>query len=221
VVRAFNRLIVDINRHIAEGLPYQGTVVDLGCGETPYRDIIERHAERYVAIDWPISLHGVQQVDVLADISQSLPLRDGSVDTVVAFQVLEHLPEPGVFLKECRRVLRVGGWLFLVVPFQWHVHEAPHDYYRFTRHGLEHLLGRAGFARPDISETTGFWQTCALKFNYYTNEHFARRGTRWLWRPIWWLTQTISPRLDALWPKPGETASYVVRATVQPTSASS
>jgi len=32
-------------------------------------------------------------------------------------------------LSECYRILKRGGGLFITVPFMWHVHEAPHDYY--------------------------------------------------------------------------------------------
>ncbi len=39
-----------------------------------------------------------------------------------------------------------GGTIWLTTPLTWYLHEEPHDYYRYTSHGLRYLLDRAGFA---------------------------------------------------------------------------
>ncbi|HUG39954.1 MAG TPA: class I SAM-dependent methyltransferase [Longimicrobiales bacterium] len=207
-----NALITRLNRTIAEGLPYRGTVLDLGCGDSPYRAEILARADAYIGVDWPESPHGLGNVDVLASLAAPLPFRDAAADTIVAFQVLEHLPEPQAFLSECRRVLRPGGFLCLTVPFMWGVHEAPHDYFRFTRYGLTHLLRRSGFAQMQIRENTGFWQTWVLKLNYHTARWLTPR-TRFVLAPLWWIGQRLAPALDRWDPHPEETASYTVIAT--------
>lgn len=208
---AYNSLIHSINERIAQQFEYVGTVIDLGCGTSPYRDLILRSARHYIGVDWPSSAHGARNVDVMADISSGLPFATGSADVVVLFQTLEHLRDPASCLRECRRLLRGGGRLYITVPFMWHVHEAPHDYYRFTRHGLAHLLETAGFRCLEIVETTGFWQTLALKVNYHTY-HRARRWQRPLLQPLWWLGQKVAPVLDRYDPHPEETVSYRVSA---------
>ena len=43
------------------------------------------------------------------------------------------------------RVLRPGGHLLLAMPFLYFVHQAPHDYQRLTRYGLERLFGDQPF----------------------------------------------------------------------------
>ncbi len=48
--------------------------------------------------------------------AQRLPLRDGSVDTVISCETLEHLPNPKAALAEFARVLSPGGRLFLTTP---------------------------------------------------------------------------------------------------------
>jgi len=107
--------------------------------------------------------------------------------------------------------LRSGGLLLLTVPFQWHVHEAPYDFYRYTRYGLMHLLRKAGFVDVEVVENTGFWQMWLLKFNYHT-VRYSRGPLKMIWVPIWWLNQTIAPALDRISPHPEETASYTVVA---------
>ncbi len=206
-----------VNDKVREHLPeLRGTVVDLGCGTRPYEADILAHAARYVGVDWNKTLHGLQ-ADVAADVSRPLPLRAGAADGVVAFEVLEHLPEPAMMLAEAHRVLAPGGVLLLSVPFQWWVHEEPWDFYRFTRFGLAHLLGKAGFERVVIQPTSGFWSMWVLKLNYQTARLIRgprplRALVRLLLIPFWWLGQVLAPLLDKVWPEERETAGYFVVA---------
>jgi SAM-dependent methyltransferase len=208
---SFNFLIERINQKIAQSLPYKGRVVDLGCGTAPYKADILKTADEYIGVDWENSLHDQGMVDTFANLCERLPFEDGFADTVVAFQVMEHLPEPGIFLSECQRILRPGGSLFLTVPFMWHVHEEPSDYFRYTRYGLDYLLKKTGFVDITIKENTGFWQMWVLKFNYHT-VRFSRGILKYFWIPIWSIGQHVSRVLDYFIQHPQETASYTVLA---------
>jgi SAM-dependent methyltransferase len=74
---------------------------------------------------------------------------------VFSSQVLEHVPDDRGVLRECARVLRPGGQLVLSVPFYWPLHEEPHDFRRFTNHGLRFLLQQAGFGRVVVLPDSG------------------------------------------------------------------
>jgi SAM-dependent methyltransferase len=206
-----NYLIHKINNSIAESLTYKGRVLDLGCGTSPYREIILKLADEYIGVDWKNSLHDQSNVNVFADLCKPLPFEDNYADTVVSFQVMEHLPEPLLFLQESFRILKSDGAILITVPFMWHVHEEPHDYFRYTKYGLEYMLNKAGFVDINIKENTGFWQMWILKFNYHT-AGFTPRPLKLLWIPIWWFGQIISPLLDKFDKHPQETASYTVIA---------
>jgi SAM-dependent methyltransferase len=194
----------------------EGVVYDLGCGIRPFEKDILEYADRYVGVDWSNTLHGLR-ADVVADLNKPLPIKDGAANTVVSFQVLEHLSEPQNMLNEAFRILRAGGQIFLSVPFQWWIHEAPWDYFRFTRYGLEHLFKKAGFVEIEVEAVSGFWSMWFLKLNYQTTRLVrGPRPLRLLIRtgliPFWWLDQTIAPLLDHFWPAEGETAGYFVTA---------
>lgn len=210
-MNSHNFLIHNINKKIAKSIDYDGEVIDLGCGIAPYKDYVLRSADSYVGVDWPTSFHRNSNVDVYANLVKGLPFSSGSFDTAISFQVMEHLPEPQLFLNEAFRVLKPGGKIIITVPFMWHVHEAPYDYYRYTYYGLQYLFNHAGFMNIEIKENTGFWQMWILKFNYYTAQHTPFL-LKFLWIPIWWLGQEVSPRLDSLNNHTGETASYTVIA---------
>jgi SAM-dependent methyltransferase len=193
-----------------------GTVVDLGCGTAPFREEILMHAREYIGVDWTNTPHA-SRATVVADLNGTLPFDDGMADHIVSLEVIEHLAEPTVMLREAARILRPGGQLTLSAPFQWWEHEAPWDYQRFTRHGLRYQLEKAGFVDIEVRNTTGFWSMWCLKLNY----QLARvpRGPGWvralLRAPLiafWWLNQAIAPMLDRVWPEERETAGYFVTA---------
>lgn len=208
-----NWLALNINNDAFNAItPFiKGRVIDLGCGAGQYKEDILKLANQYTGVDWQNSFHAESNVDVFADLTRTLPFEDGCADTIVSFQVLEHLPEPDFFLSECFRLLTSNGHILMTVPFMWHIHEAPHDYCRYTRHGIEYLLATRGFTDISIMENTGFWQMWVLKFNYHTLR-FARGPVKLFWIPVWWIGQVISRLLDKLEKNPQETASYTVSA---------
>lgn len=194
----------------------RGHVVDLGCGERHYESFLLEYANTYFGVDWTNSLH-CQMMDLTADLNQVIPLHDRSADTIVSISVLEHLSNPGMLISESFRLLRPGGWLILQVPFQWGIHEAPYDYFRFTQYGLRLLLSGANFEHIEIMPTTGFWTTWVLKLNYHSLRWL--KGPAWWQRtktamivPFWFGTQVLALILDRRKPNPEETQGYLVLA---------
>jgi SAM-dependent methyltransferase len=138
----------------AKALPAaQGTLLDFGAGGQPYRALFEAKVARYLAAD--IRPTPGRALDIVLEPEGRVPLADGGIDTVLSSQTLEHVPDPAFYLRECARLLRPDGVLILTAPMQWRHHEAPHDYFRFTKHGLQLLLARAGFAVEDMAQTGG------------------------------------------------------------------
>jgi SAM-dependent methyltransferase len=128
---------------VAAATPADARVLDVGSGNAPYRELFAH--TRYTTNDWSDSLHAdASRADIIAS-ADALPVHDDSFDLVVCTQVLEHVPEPLAVLQELARVLVSGGRLALTVPLLWELHEAPHDYYRYTEPGVRHLLAKAGF----------------------------------------------------------------------------
>lgn len=132
-------------------------VLDAGAGEGRYRPYF-RHA-RYVGLDLGVgdASWDYSRLDVVADLSE-LPFAQASFDAAINIVTLEHVREPARVMSELGRVLRPGGRLLLVAPQDWEVHQAPNDYYRYTRYGLQYLLQRAGFEAIQVEPCGGYFR---------------------------------------------------------------
>jgi SAM-dependent methyltransferase len=106
-----------------------------------------------------------------------LPFEDGSFDTVLSIQVLEHTPHPRQLVSEMARVLKKDGTLILAAPFSFRLHEEPHDYFRYSPHGLRELCSEAGLAIGHLEQVGSLWTLVGHKLNSYLALHVARIGS--------------------------------------------
>lgn len=214
-----NWLVYDLNDHYLSNHSalYQGTMIDLGCGESPYQTYFMQFIDRYVGVDWEGSNHTTKET-VLADLNELIPLDNDIADTIVSFSVIEHLYNPQQMLNEAYRILKPNGHIILQSPWQWWVHEAPHDYFRYSPYALKYMFEQAGFKNIMITPQAGFFTTWILKFNYFSTRFI--RGPKLLKKiitalaiPFWAAGQLVAPYLDKLdknWQ--AETIGFVVTA---------
>ena len=181
---------------------YKGVVYDLGCGQQPHRQFLLQFAETYIGVDWKTEDEGASP-DVVANLNEPLGISNQVADTVISFSVMEHLCEPQIMLNEAFRILKPGGAMVLQVPWQWWIHEAPHDYFRYSPYGLRYMFGKAGFDDVRIEAQCGFFTTWIVKFNYFTNRAITgpkpiRRFLKMFLLPFWYAGQVLAPYLDRL-----------------------
>jgi SAM-dependent methyltransferase len=122
----------------------KGRVLDVGCGNKPYKELFSFSEYIGVDIDNPGHDHSNEDVDVFYD-GKTLPFSENSFDSVITNQVLEHVFTPEKFLFEINRVLKSDGTLLLTVPFVWDEHEQPNDFARYSSFGLRYVLENSGF----------------------------------------------------------------------------
>ena len=129
------------------------SVLDIGCGATPYRDLFINSLHYHgLEIDRPRNRSN-PNVTFFYD-GVSIPLDDLSYDAILCSQVLEHSFEPEMLLHESFRLLKPGGSLFISIPFIWPEHEQPYDSQRFTLFGLQYRLNMTGFNHVKIKKSS-------------------------------------------------------------------
>jgi SAM-dependent methyltransferase len=107
----------------AAGQTVSGAVLDAGCGgggmplsfaeeadSVTAIDLVNRFGDAGVRLAHERSIHNLRflQADGLA-----LPFRDASFDWVFSHAVIEHVADAPRYLRECARVLRPGGRMYL------------------------------------------------------------------------------------------------------------
>jgi SAM-dependent methyltransferase len=209
----FEAAIEDAVAAFARQAPAGARVLDAGAGEGQYAPWFTR--QRYVGVDLAIgdAAWNYGRLDVLADLT-ALPLRAAAFDAALHIVTIEHLPEPGRALAEIARVLKPGAPLLLAAPHEWETHQAPHDYFRFTRYGLAYLLEKAGFEDVDVRPCGGYFRLLARRL--LNGLQFFSGGARWLLFPVAALLVVppalLLPCLDFLDPDRNFTLGYICTA---------
>lgn len=133
----------DIVRSFVDG----GKVVELGCG--PIKTVADSVGIDRIPKGEVIPHVGrVSVADIVADVSDTLPLEDKSFDVLIARHILEHCVDAVKVIKEWSRVLKVGGKMVIAVPNEKTVKGIPlnpEHVHGFTPESLDSLMGVCGF----------------------------------------------------------------------------
>jgi len=132
-------------------------VLDVGCGQKPYRSLFPENIE-YIGLD----IDPKSKADIICN-NWNIPFPDNYFDCILSTFVLEHTLELEASIQEMYRVLKKNGIVILIIPFTFPLHEIPHDYWRFTRYSLEHLFSK--FKIKKLIASDGYLLTLAVFIN--------------------------------------------------------
>jgi SAM-dependent methyltransferase len=157
--------INDFVREAARATPPQARVLDAGAGECSYRTFFG-HA-RYESADLAVGDAGwdYSHLTYRCELTR-IPVEDARYDHVLCTQTLEHVPDPRAVVRELVRVLKPGGTLWVSAPFGFPLHQEPHDYWRYTEHGLRLLLTEAGLRVEWIRPCGGYFVRLNHELSY-------------------------------------------------------
>ena len=82
-------------------------------------------------------------------------------DLIMCFEVLEHIKEPQVAIANLHKICSKKCTILMSVPFNFPIHDAPNDFYRYTKFGLEYLF--RNFSTKKIINRDG-WLDCIFVF---------------------------------------------------------
>lgn len=189
------------------------TVLDVGCGLAYGTVFMAEFASQITGIDYDhntiesntLKYSSIGNLDFKQSVLPPLPFADQKYDVITAFQFIEHIEPRKEFIKECLRVLKLGGILLVTTPNvkkslarnPFHVHE-----YSFDE------------MKKEVSSFTGNFELKGLNGNETVNKYYEENGkfvrmilrfdvlkmhrwlpSAWLSRPYNWITSLMRNKL--------------------------
>jgi SAM-dependent methyltransferase len=119
---------------------------------------------------------------------------DGSFDTIVNCQVLEHVFEPLKMVSEISRVLSPGGYAIFLIPQTACIHLIPNCYGNFSIYWIREALKMFQLEIVEEHALGGFWRTICFRYMYFflqvlgipsfTSEEYKRSKVFYLLLPL-------------------------------------
>jgi len=112
----------------------EATVLDLGCGDGRFVEVLVDAGIKAIGVDVPgaklsVELRLARRPDlrqhiVFLDDDEKIPLPDNSVDIILSNNVFEHIPVLDSTVREMARILKPGGAVYTVFPLKSSIIEA-------------------------------------------------------------------------------------------------
>lgn len=149
-------------------LPAGTSVLDAGAGEQRYKKYcshlkyVSQDLSQYEGKGNGSALQtnewNTSNVDIVCDII-NMPVEAGFFDNIICTEVLEHLKDPHLAIKEFGRILKPEGVLILTAPFCSLTHFAPYHYCTgFNKYWYEYQLQKEGFKIVEMIENGNYYE---------------------------------------------------------------
>ena len=134
-------------------------VLNIGAGGE-IKNIIRKNFKKVFEIDIDSRRNPDQIIDLCNDrFSKIIRYKP---NLVCIFEVLEHTTNPLKAVNNIYKIINKGDFVLASVPFIFHIHDEPYDYFRFTKFGLKLLF--KDFANVKIYERNGWLEAIFVIF---------------------------------------------------------
>lgn len=181
-------------RVVARHVPAGGSCLEVGCGNGAFLALLGEARP-------DVELAGVDIVDLGVALPrftfyrgqlEEIDFRGRRFDAVYCSNLIEHVPDPFVFLRKCAALLRPGGVIHGVTPDHlsldrylmgryWAGYHYPRHTFIFNHRNLGEILAKAGFDGVRIRGSYSFWY---LSFANRLVEHPGRRKRGFLFAAV-------------------------------------
>ena len=160
----YRRVVLRDHVHFVETALRQsgsaGPVLDVGCGGGLFLRLLKRRGFPVLGLDLSPSAARLaweqNRVPAVCGLLDAVPFAAESCGAITMFHVLEHLPDPRVYLDSARRLLRPEGrlivqvpnaacWQFRLLGSSWNGVDVPRHLFDFRACDLDRLLTVCGF----------------------------------------------------------------------------
>jgi SAM-dependent methyltransferase len=154
-LKFYGRMLLDLQiltifRDVKKYLPgYRGNVLDIGCGQSPYRFLLNKHETKYFGIDIEgAGSFGYNNPDVISFDGKNIPFEEEKFDAIICTEVLEHVEEFQYLINEIHRTSKQNADIIVTIPWSARYHYIPYDYFRYTPSSLRTMFSK--FSKVEI-----------------------------------------------------------------------
>ncbi|MBB4689992.1 class I SAM-dependent methyltransferase [Paractinoplanes abujensis] len=140
-----------LGRHLRRLAGPAGTALDIGAAGGGNTRVLQQHGWKPVAVEYGhdgATAAKQRKLPTVRGDGRRLPIKSGSIDLVLAFDVLEHIDDDEGVVAEMNRVLRPGGSALITVPCDmklWSAHDVAVGHLRrYTRDSLRTAIENGG-----------------------------------------------------------------------------
>lgn len=146
-----------LNKKVDQLIPFmKGRGLDVGGEKKKSIEGWDREKSVQQGVQWEyLNLNKRYKPDIYAS-ADNIPVEDNQYDTVVSFELLEHVKFPEKVLDEIVRVAKPGAKIILSIPYMYRHHKNPNDFQRWSYEKLYMELEKRG-AKVKSLEARGGW----------------------------------------------------------------
>lgn len=127
-------------------------ILEIGCGLLDHNKILFGKDNEFIASDVYTTPHTDKIIDITDGYNSIETIGQYSQDLLIVSEVLEHVFDFDSAFDTCYRLLKVGGYLLITIP--WEYPEHGEDYWRYSEKTINLLLEKYGF--QVIESSNGF-----------------------------------------------------------------
>ena len=197
-IKFYGRMVLDLQiltifRDIKKVVPtFNGNILDVGCGDSPYRFLLNKEQTSYFGIDIvDASKFDYSNKDITPFNGEDIPFENEKFDAVICTEVLEHVEKYQKLTDELFRVMKKGAKGIITIPWSARYHYIPWDYFRYTPSSLRTIF--SSFEEVKIKARGTDVATIASKIIVlFFRNLLPKQLWKWILVPIWIL---LSPML--------------------------
>jgi len=148
-LKFYGRMLLDLQiltiyKDVKKYLPlYKGNVLDIGCGQSPYRFLLNKNETKYFGIDIiDADKFGYHNPDVISFDGKNIPFEADKFDAVICTEVLEHVQDFQYLIDEIYRTTKTNSDIIVTIPWSARYHYIPYDYFRYTPSSLKTMFSK-------------------------------------------------------------------------------
>ncbi len=190
-LKFYGRMLLDLQiltiyRDISNTIPlFKGNVLDVGCGQSPYRFLLNANETKYFGVDIvDAEKFDYDNSDITPFDGENIPFENDKFDGLICTEVLEHVQHYQKLIDEMHRVMKSGGIGIVTIPWSARYHYIPYDFFRYTPSSLKTMFSKFSEAKITNRGTDIANITNKLIVLWFRNL-LPQQTWRWIFVPVW------------------------------------